>query len=430
MNREYPLRALLGRAVGFLLLPVLSMLIPLAVLPMVARTVDPAGWATIGVATAIGTIGSTLVQFGWGLYGPKEVASDRTPDWRRGLYRVSLGSRLLVALPVCAASAGTSLVASEASWRGLGALLSIGGSLCGLSPAWYFIGIGSARLLLVVETMPRVVIMLVGGLATRSMGIPIIYGIAVLLAGLIPPIAGSAIVLRGSSARFRISTLLVQSASALKRQWALALSNICGSVYSSSPMVICSIVASVAQVASFGSLDKVYRMGLSVIVALANATQGWVFEAGTPDVDRRRRWGIMAHGALGAGGLLFLGVLGSWTAAFLYGARLSAPMSWFWMLGGGFLCVSLSTALIRLVLVPRGEYSRPLVGTSVAAVVGLVLMFGLGGYCGGIGVALGFAFSELVNVLILLAFVRHPAHAVESANTTDRNCEGAGSDLS
>lgn len=390
------------RLAGFTFVPMLSMVVPLVILPAVSRTVDAAGWAAINVGLAIGTICSRIIQFGWGIYGPKEVAESTDSSRAQEIYASSMTSRGILSIVFLPAAAlGGWLTALESS-RWLGAGTALAAALVGLSPTWYFIGTGSAKQLLRVETLPRVILLIAAGAASFITRSPYPYVIGLIFAGLAPIVFAH----RVTGIRAQQHYNLRQGYATLKFQWPLAVSTIFGTAYSSTPSVFASAFGDAGGVAGFASVDKLYRMGLAAVASLSNALQGWVFEGGTLDVRRRQRASLSAHAALGLAGLITLGFFGAPLSRFIYGDHLGGSGIEGWAFGASFLAVSLSTPILRVVLVPLGRFKDPMLATLLGATVGILSMSMMGLAWGPPGVALGFALSESATMLTgaLLAY--------------------------
>ena len=174
-----------------------------------------------------------------------------------------------------------------------------------------------------------------------------------------------------------------------------------GNAYGSTPVPISTASLTAPDAAAFGSADKLYRVGLTVVVtALGNAFQGWVLDPAVADRRRRQLLAIAAHGVAGVVGFAFLATLGPWVTGLIFpgqGAQY-APSAWF---GVAFLFISLSTPLIRNLLVPSGRGRTVLVCTLASSVVGLVVMgYGAARRDPAL-IAVGLAASEVVLVALL-----------------------------
>ncbi|ACZ31579.1 polysaccharide biosynthesis protein [Xylanimonas cellulosilytica DSM 15894] len=386
---------------GFLGIPLLSAIAPFITLPVVARIAGEAGWGDISAAQAIGTLGSIAVTFGWGIYGPPAVATTTDVATRQRYYLDSLVVRAITAaivlpavLVITWAVIGTGFVRDS---------LFLAGSLTllGLLPSWYCIGVGEPILMARYDVLPR--------LAAALVSLPIMlwtqsiwpYPVLTTLALVVPLTLFSRRILRGYRrpagggrplwARFR------QTA-------ATAGIDAAGNAYGSTPVPISTATLPVADASSFGSADRLYRIGLGIVVAaLGNAFQGWVLAPDAVDRRRRQHLAIAAHAVTGLVGLVFLATLGPWATGVFLGAEVAAerwPSVWF---GVAFLFISLSTPLIRNLLIPAGRGKFVLLATIISSVAGLVLM--------GVGaarqdaafIAFGMAASEIVLVAVLAA---------------------------
>lgn len=391
-------RGLSARLGGFLGVPLLSAIAPFIVLPFVSRIAGPTGWGAIVAAQAIGTFGAIAVTFGWGIFGPPAVAQVSDEHVRQRVYRDSLvvrGITLAVVLPMCL------LV----TWAVIGTdhlrdSLLMAGSLVvtGMLPSWYCIGIGKPALMARYDVLPRL------GAALASL--PLMwwldtiwpYPVLTTLALVVSTFLFSERVLRGY-----VPDLGRRSVWSLMRQTiATAGIDAAGNAYGSTPVPISTATLPAASASAFGSADKLYRLGLSIVVtSLGNAFQGWVLAPDATDPRRRQTLAITTHAGTGVIGLLFLGVLGPWVTGLLFGADVAATRPAAVWYGIAFLFISLSTPLIRNLLIPAGRGRYVLAMTVATSVVGLAVMSWGAVRRDGTMIAMGLATSEVLLTALL-----------------------------
>ena len=394
-----PRAGLVPRIGGFLGIPLLSAVAPFLILPFVSRIAGASGWGDIIAAQAVGTFGAIAVTFGWGIFGPPAVAQAASTAARQRLYRDSLVVRLLacaVVLPVCllitwAVVGGETLRDS----------LFMAGSLVltGLLPSWYCIGIGKPMLMARYDVLPRL------GAAVASLPLMLWldtiwpYPVLTTLALVVPTILFSRRILAGYDAAAEPRRTLVQRA---RQTMATAGIDAAGNAYGSTPVPISTAVLPAAAASSFGSADKLYRLGLSIVVtSLGNAFQGWVLAPEAPDPRRRQLLAMAAHASTGVVGLVFLGGFGPMVTSFLFGADVAATRPTAIWYGVAFLFISLSTPLIRNLLVPSGRGRFVLVATLATSVAGLALMAYGAVQRDGTLIAMGLASSEILLTVLL-----------------------------
>lgn len=386
-----------ARLGGFFGVPLLSALAPFIILPVVAGVATASLWADFVAAQAIGGFGAIAVTFGWGIFGPPAVAQATSEHLRQRLYRDSLVARGLataVVLPVCL------LITWAVVGDNVTDSLLVAGSLAltGLLPTWYCIGVGQPMLMARYDVLPR--------MAASVLSLPIVlvtrtiwpYPVLTVLALVVPTAMFTRKVLRGydaaSEPRRSLWAVLRQTA-------ATAGIDASGNAYGSTPVPISTASLVASDAAAFGSADKLYRVGLTVVVtAIGNAFQGWVLDPAATDRRRRQLLAITVHAVAGLVGLAFLATLGPWVTGLVFPGQSAqlAPSVWF---GVAFLFISLSTPLIRNLLVPSGRGRVVLACTLASSVVGLAVM--------GIGaarrdatlIAVGLAASEIALVALL-----------------------------
>jgi hypothetical protein len=69
----------LRRLLGFGLVPALSMLSSILLLPIISLKIGPSGWTAVAVGQSIGAIFSSVVSLAWGVIGG--IRSQRVTLW-------------------------------------------------------------------------------------------------------------------------------------------------------------------------------------------------------------------------------------------------------------------------------------------------------------------------------------------------------------
>jgi len=391
----------LRRLTGFTVLPLLSLVTPFLLLPVVARVAGPAGWSSFVAGQAVGTVGATVVFWGWNVGGPVLVARASAAE-RAEVYAASLRTRYLLLLGVVPAVAVVSALVAQPGHRVDASAMAVATALLGLSPSWYGIGVGDPWLLFWYDTMPRVVAAVAGAAVVWATGLVWTYPALLALSVVVSLVAFRQRVVAAvvGSSPFPVS----RSAGELRTHLGTAGINLAATAYASTPVPVTTVAFRPEVSSPFASADAAYRLGLFTVTAMGNAFQGWTLEHGTAGVERRSRHraAFLAHLALGVVGGLLFAALGPWVTGFLFGPDVAAPRDVCVWYGVAFLFVSVSTPPIRNLLVPAGRVRLVLGWTLGSAVVGLLLMVGaaLAGWSA--GVAAGMAVSEAVLLAGLL----------------------------
>ncbi len=191
-------RIALGRRVlGFTSLPFVSSLAPFILLPLLARRVTSEEWAGLGTGQSVGMVGAVAITWGWQLVGPVLVAGVEAEE-RKTRYLDSLlvrGVACLVLTPPLA------LIAGEVAPPGgklLSVTMAIAICLSGLTPTWYFIGMGNPMGVALWDIFPRVAAtVLTAGLIVWGFS-AVWYPVTLTVAGLLAVLAFSVRELHGS----------------------------------------------------------------------------------------------------------------------------------------------------------------------------------------------------------------------------------------
>ncbi len=403
---------MLRRLTGFTLLPLLSLVTPFLLLPVVARVAGPAGWSSFVAGQAVGTVGATVVFWGWNVGGPVLAARATTPQERRAVYAASLRTRFLLLLGVVPAAALVGAAVATAGYRLDAATMAAATALLGLSPAWFGIGVGRPVLLFWYDTLPRVVAALLGAAVVAVTGA--IWAYPVLLAASV--VASLALfgarVTPGTPAADLAPWPVRRSLGELREHLGTAGINLAATAYASTPVPVATLAFRPAVSSPFASADAAYRFGLFAVTAMGNAFQGWTLEPGVADRRARHRAAFGAHLVLGVVGGGLFAVLGPWATGLLFGAEVAAPRDVCAWYGLAFAALSASTPPIRNLLVPAGRVRLVLAWTLGSAGLGLGVMVAaaLAGWSA--GVAAGMALSEVVLLAGLVAPARRVAQVV------------------
>lgn len=391
------MRSLLRSLGGFIGLPALAALSGILVLPLLARAAGRDDWADISAAQVIGLFGAVMVTAGWAVWGPPHVAAMPSTIERKEALLDSTIIRLAAFMAVGAAVIVLTLVAIRPRDPLSAALMALAMASSGLSPSWYCIGLGRPRALAAADVLPRL------GASVASAPILVVtgwigwYPLLVLIAGICGAGAFTFLELRHSPwtapDRRRLKGRLRSILPA-------AGVDAVGNAYGATPLPLAASSLDPTLAAGYASADRVYRLGLTlVVVTLGNAFQGWVLDPAVQDRRRRQGFALIAHLVVGALGLGFLALLGPWATAIVFGSTVAATGAVSALYGVAFLFISVSTPMIRNLLIPAGRVTTVMRATIASAVVGLSVMVLGAATDSAEAVALGVALSELVLVL-------------------------------
>nr|WP_306630213.1 hypothetical protein [Arthrobacter ulcerisalmonis] len=351
-------------------------------------------------------LASAIVLWGWNISGPALILRAKTEDKKAELYRLSLMSRIVVfgavAPLACIVSACVAPAPAEAV--AMTAAMTLGG----LSPSWYSVATGRPQIAAVFEAVPRLIAMLVSIpliLAFRFVWIyPLVLSIAFLY---------SLFILSSKMRSVHEGSWCAGAIfKGLRNQARSAISIALGSVYGAVPVPISTVALNIQQASAFASVFQIYRFATFPILTLGNAFQSWVLGSEDRPVWRRQLTALLVHGSVGFIGALLFGAVGPLGSEFLFGATHRAPAELCWLFGAALLFLSLNTPLTRNLLIPAGCHRIFFWATVVSAFLGATVMFFSGLQGIQIGIAVGFALSEMMvfAVVVVPAFriVRYP----------------------
>jgi O-antigen/teichoic acid export membrane protein len=284
------MNTILGYSISMVLLAVVS----LAVIPAMVVASGPAAWGMIAAGQSIGGVGAVVVAYGWGLSGPASIAR-ADAQTRLTEYAESVGCKLLIFFPVA-------ILVSSVAWA-VGrdyAVFATAGALStasvGLTANWWFVGRAQPYRLLLFETVPRVAGTGIGILFMVT-GSSALVGVLWQLIGMVAAFVACTVWILKPWRLRELRALPRRSAGrVLASQRQGVTSTVLSSVYSSTPIVIVSLVAPGAQPV-YAVVEKVQRQVIVGLGPFVTVLQGWVPRAREQELDRRASWGLAAAAA-------------------------------------------------------------------------------------------------------------------------------------
>lgn len=387
----------LNKVSGFALSIVLLAAASLAVIPAMIRADGDAAWGSIAVGQSIGGIAAVAIGYGWGISGPARIAI-ADASRRRTEYLESVKVRLLLAVPAAGLAAVAATFVTPVSPL-LGALGAISAATVGLSANWYFAGTRRPYVMLLMETVPRVMGTIVG-IVMMAMGAGATAGLLCVTAGMLIAFLGSCSWILLSSRRFRSQAPRTASVGVLlARQRHGLVSSLGSSVYVAAPLVIVSLVAPAAQPV-FALVDKVQRQVSVALVPLVTVLQGWV-----PHIEARES-AARANRALAGGATLgvLLGV-----GIFVFGPLLidflghgSIEVSTFViLLMAGYVAINFFESVVaKVTLASLGRLKLAAHATSISALIGLPLVAAGAIFWGAAGALAAVLFGLIARTIV------------------------------
>lgn len=404
------------RLAGFTMLPAIAAISPLLVLPVVSRAAPAEGWASALAGESVGTFAAIAIAYGWTTIGPALVAIAPDDHERGALYRQALVVRLLVAcvaLPILVLIC--TLVASD-GYELLAALMGVQGALIALSFTWFAVGIGTPGSIAFYDSIPRVLMAALAAVVILQTGVIEFY-----------PIAGIAVTVVGTTwytvnvlRRYPGAWPRMRSVPSLFRVGApVALNDAALGAYSAVPTPLVNVTSPGLAAAGFASGDKLAKLGQFLPLTLANALQTWTAEVYGAARERRLKLALSAHTVFGMIGALGLGLLGPFATLVLFGPSADAGFEIMIPLGVAFGFFSIRTSMTRHVLFPAGKSVTVMRATLLGTLVGVPAMVLLAIPFGAVGVATGYALTELIPTLVLIAPCRGAVQTLSAQEPRD-----------
>ncbi|MCP1429493.1 PST family polysaccharide transporter [Microbacterium foliorum] len=414
-----PAMTLTRRLVGFSTLPFLASVLPLLALPLVSRAASTDDWAAMNIGLGVGAFAAAVGLVGWNILGTPLVAMAGSPAAQRDLYGRSFFIRIVaVAIASALSALVAGLISPSASWP-TAAAFAIASALNGIGLSWYAVGVSSPRIALLYEVVPRALATALSIAVVLLTNQVLWYGLLLCASVVVGTLAFHLAALHRILPHWPGWSTLRGDVADMRAAWGVESIN---SLYQNAPVPITGIVASSTAAAAFSSSDKIFRYGTLAVSAAGNALQGWVLETRGPSRRRRNLATFVIMGAVAAIGWVVLAVLGPWLSGWMFGADKQGDPAAFHFFGIAFVAISLSTPLIRNILIPARRDRTVFVITLVAAIVGIGAMVLAGASFGIAGVAAGFAASEVimfVSCLVLTVRVGLDHHEVPRATDAE-----------
>ncbi|MDJ0316479.1 polysaccharide biosynthesis protein [Arthrobacter antibioticus] len=394
------MKTVLLRLSGFTILPLLSLVTPLLLLPVISGFVGGQGVSSVMTGQAIGTFATTVIMWGWNVDGPVAIARTEHLQERSLIYLSSIRTRLTLMAAVIPITIVVTGLAARAEFRSEAISMALASAFIGMSPAWFCIGLGQPRLLAIYDTIPRF-------LATM-MSIPLLLWTSQLwtytcLLGVATAISLCVFHRKYSPAGNWFPSNFRRTFKEIRSQTDTAGINVANSSYAFTAVPIATATTTAAASGSLATADTLYRFGLFSVISLGNALQAWVLERNAPNSRHRQLLAMYSHFLLGVLGAVILTLLGPAVSEIVFAGQVRADRVICFYYGIAFAFISASQPLVRNLLIPAGKSRLVLTGTVAAAAVGISGMIAAGVTGHTEGIALSMAASEFVLFIALFA---------------------------
>ncbi len=392
---------------------VVNQLLPLAVIPYLARVLSPTGWGLVAFAQAFAMYGIVTVEYGFEYAGTRAVAQGRHQPGRLAeLVAGALGTQLLLAgLVSLAAVLAQMLVPAFRDqplllWAGLGFAV-----LQGIAPIWYFTGQERITLIAGIDTGAKLlgaaaVFLLVRGPADGWLVLAASAG-----ASLVSTSVAFTLVLREVRPG-KLSLGLIERT--LKLGGGMFLMRISVLMQSAGNAFLLGLLVAPQQVAFFVAGEKLCRPAAWLLQPINVALLPRLSQLVRQSPDQAKALAglsilLMATVGLGLGAVI--GIAAPWLVELLFGPQYDAAVAVMRIMALIVPLIVLNAALISQWLVPHG-LDRPLnLVILSAAALNLALALTLAPRFGALGMAWVTVLGEAYILIGLCsALHRHGLH--------------------
>jgi len=387
----------LRRIGGFALLPGLSMLASLVILPLISARFGSPGWVALALGQSVGAVASVVAGLAWPVIGGNAVAAAADTAAQQDIFRSSVYSRLLVLVVLIGCAAPLTVVlAPSYPWSAVLFMVGVAGNA--LSAAWYFAGLGAPRLLVLNEGVVRFVGYVVA-LAGLSLGAPLIWYAACTAVAAFVMLALNWRSIIGRGPLWVPGTIRL-ALDPVRTQLAGTVSRVLRALFTFGGPTIYAAVAPV-QLPLFSALDQVQKAGTNTLAFLPDGFVHWVGSAGN-QAQRRIRQSLLFLGlvslALVPGWLL----LGPTVVNLLYAGRVTLAWPLHLLLVVAIAGQLVVTSMELLLMVPLGHTAAVYRGTTTISLLGLVLLVIAAPTAGAVG---GLVVWVIVQVLLVAFYL-------------------------
>ena len=387
-----------SRTAFFAAAPLLSIFTPFLALPALTSQFGAQGFASVALGQSLGAGAAVLVELGWGVNGPQEVA--RLSHASERVRKLSLA--VMTQLPVWIAIQPILVLAAATISGDLAAtyLAAASASTLGLAPSWYFVGCGRPFAMLATDPLMRAVGVGIGSALILAANVPLwIYPFTVLLGGCIGVLLGwkMAGLPRGLPVPIAVSGV-VQAAKAQRVAYSGRLAS---ALYLALPTAIIGVTAP-HSVATFAAAERLARTALAALAFIPQVLQRWFGRLDDNAVYTRARMValISAVGAVVASG--FFVVFAEKVAGWVFSGTVQLAGSLTFAAAALILITVISRNVGGVILVRYRGLGWLAASASVGAMSGLPMLIVLSEMYGALGGLTALAAAEVLVLAVQL----------------------------
>lgn len=143
------------RVFGFALMPAMSILATLVLLPLISARFGAGGWSSLAIGQSVGALLAVLVMMAWNVVGGNQIATTPDPETRLHIYRISTLGRAVVFFVIIPFGIVFALLVLRPEFALATSMFLIASAANGMSASWYYSGVGEPRWLVINEGFVR-----------------------------------------------------------------------------------------------------------------------------------------------------------------------------------------------------------------------------------------------------------------------------------
>ena len=390
------MKQLFRRIAGFAMLPALSMLASLVLLPLIAHFDGAAGWTGMALGQSVGALVSLVAGLAWPMVGAQRVVEAHGVEARRQIFALSVLTRGLVIAALSAVAAPVVWSLAVPGQKPAAVCFMFSAALNGLTASWYYAGTGRPRYLVINEGISRFAGYVVAIPAVLITASTLAYAISNLVFVVIAFGLNYATIF-GRHGMPRVRWRQVRGT--YRAHFVGTLARLATSAHAYLPTALLSATVP-GVVPLYTALDNVYKSGCNAVSFLPPALVEWI-QADRAAAHRRKKVAFAICLAIAVAVSLGWLLLGPILMGFLYQNAVEFPTIGIYAIGASVALALLVDSVELLDFVVRHKENQVFATEMVVSIVGVIAVIPMAFAFGAIGAFATYAGASAAKLLVL-----------------------------
>ena len=373
-------------AIGLIALGLLALIS----IPAMIQLIGPTRWGHLGVMQTAGLWASAVISYGWHVNGPSEAGRHPTSAHLR-LILESFKLRIPIFLISIAVIIG---ITAQSPGNAIEPILAFSSTaILGLRVSWLYIGNSQPAMLLICETVPRIVFTGAGiflGLTYKD--------ISLLLWGPIVGIFSSMLIAILVTLRYSRDPTQTRS---FRQLFAVNkhafVSSILGATYSSAPVFIVAWAAP-QSLPLYILVDRVWMQANTAYSPVMDFLRSQMSSASNQTKSRGNQIAKVSLGCLSSAAILYL-VFSEKIMSILSHGQIHVPILTAVAFAIVFIASNMTWTMVDIILASLGQLEKTTKATLISLLIALPLCYILATHFGATGAIVALIFGYLIRIL-------------------------------